>query len=277
MHCRRSELKRESAYRRLVSGRKTRTLGKQRLRRPSGSLFCCCWLTRRCYYRTMADLPRKAFGGLLWLFVAMTMTIFGAAGTVNYWQAWLYLTVFFASTIVMTLDLAKNDPQLLARRSTGGPFAEGTTTQKIIMSFASLGFIALLVVPALDRRFAWSSMPGFVSIAGDIVFVLSYLAIMHVFHENTFAASTIAVEPGQRVISTGAYTYVRHPMYAAGLVLLGASPIALGSGWGLLVFIPLIPVLVWRLLDEEIFLTRNLIGYAENCERVKYRLMPFVW
>ena len=145
------------------------------------------------------------------------------------------------------------------------------------MSFASLGFIGLLVVPALDRRYGWSAMPTFVSFIGDGLFVFSYLAILRVFREKTFAATTIAVEPQQKVISTGPYAQMRHPMYAAGIVLLAVTPIALGSWWRVLVFIPLLPVLIWRLLDEERFLAKNLPGYVEYCEQVRYRLVPLVW
>jgi protein-S-isoprenylcysteine O-methyltransferase Ste14 len=177
----------------------------------------------------------------------------------------------------MTFYLMKHDPRLMERRSEGGPMAEGTTTQRIIMTFASAGFAALLIVPALDRRFGWSQMPASISLLGDVLFVLSYLAIMRVFKENTFAASTITVEPGQQVISTGPYAHVRHPMYAAGVLLLAASPLSLGSWWGLIVFIPLLPVLIWRLLDEEEFLRKNLVGYADYCQRIKSRLIPSVW
>jgi protein-S-isoprenylcysteine O-methyltransferase Ste14 len=231
----------------------------------------------RCYHCAMSDLNKKALRGLLWLFASMTTTIFIAAGTFQYWQAWLFLAVFFTSSLAMTFYLMENDPKLLERRSKGGPTAEGTTAQKIIMSFASAGFVALLIVPALDRRFGWSTMPTCVSLVGDALFMASYLAIMYVFRENTFAASTIAVEPEQKVISTGPYAHVRHPMYAWGFLLLIASPLSLGSWWGLIVFIPLMPVLIWRLLDEEAFLRKNLAGYAEYCDRVKYRLVPFVW
>ncbi len=201
----------------------------------------------------MSDPSTTALYGLLWLFVAMSAIIFGCAGTFQYWQAWLYLAVFFAFALGMTLYLMRNDPKLLARRSKGGPWAEGTATQKVIMSFVSVGFVALLAIPALDRRFGWSAMAASISLTGDAVFAMSYLAIMRVFKENTFAASTIAVEPGQQVISTGPYAYVRHPMYSASIFLLAASPIALGSWWGLVVFVPLLPVLIWRLLDEERF------------------------
>ena len=145
------------------------------------------------------------------------------------------------------------------------------------MSFASAGFLALLIIPALDRRFGWSTMPLLISLLGDVLFVLSYLAITRVFRENSFAASTITVEPGQTVISTGPYAHVRHPMYAAGIPLLAALPLSLGSWWGLIAFIPLLPVLVWRLLDEEEVLKSNLAGYMDYCDHVKSRLIPFVW
>jgi protein-S-isoprenylcysteine O-methyltransferase Ste14 len=207
----------------------------------------------------------------------MATIIFVFAGTLRYWQAWLYLAVFFTSSTAMTFYLMKNDPRLLERRSKGGPMAEATTTQRIIMTFASAGFAALLIVPALDRLFGWSKMSASISLLGDVLFVVSYLAIMRVFKENTFAASTITVEPRQQVISTGPYAHVRHPMYAAGILLLAATPLSLGSWWGLIVLIPLLPVLIWRLLDEEKLLRKNLAGYADYCQRVKSRLIPSVW
>jgi protein-S-isoprenylcysteine O-methyltransferase Ste14 len=224
----------------------------------------------------MRNSNNKAMTGLLWLFAVMATIIFVFAGTLRYWQAWLYLAVFFTSSTAMTFYLIKNDPRLLERRSKGGPMAEGTTTQRIIMTFASAGFAALLIVPALDRQFGWSKTSASISLLGDVLFVVSYLAIMRVFKENTFAASTITVEPRQQVISTGPYAHVRHPMYAAGIPL-AATPLSLGSWWGLIVLIPLLPVLIWRLLDEEKLLRKNLAGYADYCQRVKSRLIPSVW
>jgi len=225
----------------------------------------------------MTEPDRKALTGLMALLAVMAAAIFTAAGTVRYWQAWLYLALFFGSTLATTLDLMKRDPALLARRSKGGPFAESSSAQKIIMSFAMIGFIALLVVPGLDRRFGWSHVPGLVALFADVAFVASYAAIGAVFRANTFAAATVGVEAGQRVISTGPYAVVRHPMYAAGTVLLAASPIALGSWWGLAAMIPLAPTLIWRLLDEEAVLKKELPGYVAYCARTKFRLVPGVW
>jgi protein-S-isoprenylcysteine O-methyltransferase Ste14 len=219
----------------------------------------------------------KAFGGLLFLFLVMAALLFIPAGTFNYWQAWSFLTVYFAWSLAITLYLMKKDPDLLARRMSGGPQAEKETSQKIIMSFTSLGFIGLLVVPALDHRFGWSHMPAYAALAGDLLVAIGWLAIFFVFKENTFTSATIELAPDQKVISTGPYARVRHPMYAGALVMLFGIPIALGSWWGLLVMAAIILAVIWRLLDEEQFLTRNLPGYREYQHKVRYRLIPDVW
>jgi protein-S-isoprenylcysteine O-methyltransferase Ste14 len=207
----------------------------------------------------------------------MAALLFVAAGTLDYWQAWTFLAVYFGSSVAITLYLVKKDPNLLQRRMRGGPLAEKATSQKIIMSFASLGFIGLIIVPALDHRFAWSQMPPAVALAGDVLMELGWLAIYFVFKENTFSAATIELAPDQKVISTGLYALVRHPMYAGGLVLLVGIPIALGSWWGVLVIVAIIPALIWRLIDEERFLARNLTGYMAYQEKVRHRLIPWVW
>jgi len=225
----------------------------------------------------MNTLNKKAFGGLLVVLLAMAALLFIPAGTLDYWQAWTFLAVYFASSLAITLYLMKKDPELLQRRMSGGPTAEKETTQKIIMSFASLGFIGLLLIPALDHRFGWSHMPPAVALAGDAMMVLGWLAIFFVFKENSFSSATIELAPDQSVISTGPYALVRHPMYAGGLVMLLGMPIALGSWWGLLVIVAMTPALIWRLVDEEKFLARNLPGYVEYQEKVRYRLIPRVW
>ena len=225
----------------------------------------------------MNPLHRKAFVGLAILFLVMAALLFVSAGTLHYWQAWTYLAVYFGASIAITLYLVKKDPELLARRMSGGPFAEKEPAQRIIMSITSLGFIALAIVPALDRRFGWSDVPVYAVALGDAVMLLGWLGIYFVFRENSFAAATIQSSADQRVISTGPYAWVRHPMYAAALVmLLGISP-ALGSWWGIPIVIAILPALIWRLKDEERFLVRNLPGYPEYQGRVRHRLLPFVW
>jgi protein-S-isoprenylcysteine O-methyltransferase Ste14 len=230
-----------------------------------------------CYDCEMTILSRKAFRGLLFLLLVMAALLFIPAGTLDYWQAWTFLAVYFTSSLAITLYLTRKDPKLLERRMSGGPTAEKETTQKIIMSLVSLGFVCVLIIPALDHRFGWSRMPPYVALAGDALVALGWLAIFLVFRENTFTSATIELAPDQKVIATGPYARVRHPMYAGGLVMLLGIPIALGSWWGVLVIVAMVPALLWRLLDEEKFLARNLSGYVEYQDRVRYRLIPPVW
>jgi protein-S-isoprenylcysteine O-methyltransferase Ste14 len=225
----------------------------------------------------MNILNVKAFGGLLLLLLVMAALLFVPAWTLDYWQAWTFLAVYFASSLAITIYLMKEDPKLLERRMSGGPTAEKEPTQKIIMVFASLGFIGLIVFPALDHRFAWSRTQPYVTLAGDVLIVLGWLTIFRVFKENTFTSAIIELAADQKVVSTGPYALVRHPMYAGAIVMLLGIPIALGSWWGLLVIVAMMPALILRLLDEEKFLARNLPGYVEYQRRVRYRLIPRVW
>jgi protein-S-isoprenylcysteine O-methyltransferase Ste14 len=225
----------------------------------------------------MSTLPKKAFGGLAILVLVMASLVFAVAGTLRYWQAWTFLAVYFAASLAITFYLIRNDPALLARRMSGGPFAEKEPVQRLIMSGTSLGFIGLLVFPAVDHRLGWSDLPPWAAIAGDVIMLLGWLGIFFVFRENSFASATIESSADQRVISTGPYAWVRHPMYAAALVLLLGIPLALGSIWGVLIVLALMPVLIWRLMDEERFLVNHLPGYREYQGRVRYRLLPSIW
>ncbi len=228
----------------------------------------------RHYVSATPYLNTKAWLGFIFLALAMSLLLFGTAGTVHYWQAWVYLAVYFTASFAITLYLMKKDPALLKRRLSGGPTAEKEMTQKIIMLIASAGFIALLVVPALDHRFAWSRVPLFGIIAGDLLTALCFYVMFIVFRENPFGSATIEIAEDQKVISTGPYAYVRHPMYAGGSLLFIGTPFALGSYWGLLAFVAVLPALIWRLLDEETFLARNLPGYVEYCAKVRWRMIP---
>ena len=225
----------------------------------------------------MSILNVKAFGGQLILFLVMAALLFVPAGSFDYWQAWIFLAIYFGPAFIVTLYLMKKDPALLQRRMSGGPTAEKQPTQKIIMSIVSLGFIGLIIVPAFDHRFAWSHMPPLVALAGDVIVVLGWIAIFFVFMENTFTSAIIELAPNQTVISTGPYALIRHPMYVGMLVMFLGMPIALGSWWGVLVAVAIVPVLIWRLLHEEKFLARNLPGYVQYQNKTRYRLMPLVW
>jgi protein-S-isoprenylcysteine O-methyltransferase Ste14 len=225
----------------------------------------------------MSSLHRQAFGGLAILLLVMASLLFIAAGTFDYWQAWTYLAVYFGASLAITLHLMKKDPALLARRMSGGPFAEKEPAQKIIMSIASLGFVGLVVLPAIDHRLHWSQMSAYAALAGDALVLLGWLGVFFVFRENSFSSATIELAADQTVISTGPYAWVRHPMYAAGLVMLLGGPVALGSWWSVLIVVAILPALIWRLMDEERFLLRNLPGYADYYDRVRYRLLPLIW
>ena len=225
----------------------------------------------------MNNLNTRALRSSLFGTVTMAALLFISAGTFDYWQAWVFMAVFVGASAAITVYLARKDPKLLERRMRAGPTAEKEPAQKRIMFFTMIGFIALLVFPAFDRRFGWSPVPSYISIAGDIFVALGFLLIFFVVKVNTYGASTIQVAEGQKVISTGPYALVRHPMYAGALPLLMGVPLALGSWWGLYALILVMPALILRLLDEEKFLKKNLPGYAEYCGKVRFRLIPFVW
>ena len=203
--------------------------------------------------------------------------VFGTAGTWHYWQGWVFLAVFTVSTTAFTVYLATHDRPLLERRLKAGPWHERERSQKIVVSLILVAFSAFIVVPVLDHRYRVSPVPTWVSIVGDSIVVFSFLAIFWVIKTNSWAASNVRVEADQRVIDTGPYAYVRHPMYAGALWLFVGIPLALGSWWSLALMILFSPVLLWRLLDEERILARDLPGYVEYLRRVKHRLVPYVW
>jgi len=225
----------------------------------------------------MSSLAAKALLSVLLLAVVMGVILFVTAGTTQYWQAWVYLIIFTITSLLTTIYLIRNDPELLKRRMRGGPTAEKRATQRVIMFLTSLAFIGLLVVPALDRRFGWSRVPLSVVIAGDALVAIGFYFIFLVYGENTYTSATIEVAANQKVIQSGPYTLVRHPMYASALLYLLGTPLALGSYWGLLPFVAVIPLLIWRLIDEEKLLTKELEGYRKYQQQVRYRLVPRVW
>jgi len=222
-------------------------------------------------------LAAKAWLALVALTVVMGLLLFISAGTIAYWEAWIYLSIFVGASALTTLYLMKKDPALLKRRMSGGPTAEKRSTQRIIMLFISAGFIAILVVPALDHRFGWSRVPIGVVVAGDVLVAMGFYFIFLVYRENSFTSATIEVAENQTVVSTGPYAIVRHPMYASALLYLFGTPLALRSYWDLLAILAMIPFLIWRLIDEERFLSTSLPGYSEYQGKVRYRLLPFVW
>lgn len=209
--------------------------------------------------------------------IALGILLFLPAGTLNYWQAWVFMAVFMVATNAIGLYLSIKDPELLEQRKKVGPDAEQNLSQKIIMSLIMIASVALLVFSALDHRFGWSPVPAFVSLAGDALVALGLLIDFFVLRQNTYGASTIHTVDDQKVITTGLYGLVRHPMYVGALVMIMGVPLALGSWWGLAIPALTMPVLVWRILDEERLLKRDLPGYMEYTQKVQYRLVPHLW
>jgi protein-S-isoprenylcysteine O-methyltransferase Ste14 len=217
---------------------------------------------------------------LLWTMaqvIILAALIFIPAWTIRYWQAWVFLLVWAVCVYVMGIYVGVNDPALLERRRKAGPTKEQRPAQRAIVSLEILSFNALLVVSALDHRFGWSFVPPVVSVVGDLLVGLGLFVVLLVFRANTYGGSSVEVVEGQTVISTGPYAIVRHPMYAAFVVMAMGAPLALGSWWGLLAVVGLIATLVWRIFDEEKLLRDDLPGYSEYTQHVRCRLVPLVW
>jgi len=225
----------------------------------------------------MNSLNIKASGGLMFLLLVMGALLFLPEWTLDYWPAWIFLGAFFGSSFEITIYLMRNDPKLLERRVSAGPLHEKETNQKLIQFITQIAFLFVIIFPVLDHRYAWSTVPSYVNVAGDFLIALGFFIVFLVFKENSYASALIEVGNEQKVVSTGPYALVRHPMYTGALILLLSTPLALGSLWGVLTIIPITAVIIWRLLNEERFLSKNLPGYAEYKSNVRYRLLPYLW
>jgi protein-S-isoprenylcysteine O-methyltransferase Ste14 len=223
------------------------------------------------------SLTKRAVFGVVKLLAVLGILLFVPAGSLDLWQAWIFAIVFSASTLLITFYFLKRDPGLIQRRLKGGPAAEKERSQKIIQALASIFFIAEIVVPGLDHRFHWSDVSPVIVILADLFVALGFVVIFLTFRENSFASATIEVSQCQKIISTGPYRILRHPMYAGALLMQVFTPLALGSYWGLLVVPLMFVAIISRMLNEEKFLVGHLQGYDEYRHRVRYRLVPFVW
>jgi protein-S-isoprenylcysteine O-methyltransferase Ste14 len=210
-------------------------------------------------------------------FVFFGLALFWPAGTFDYWQAWVFIAVFIVGTLGPTVYLAVRMPDALRRRMRAGPFAESRAVQKLAIAGTVLAVVAVLVVSAFDHRFGWSTVPTAVVILGNVL-VWSGLTMAHaVVIQNNYAGATITVEAEQKLVSTGLYALVRHPMYLGTTIMMIGTPLALDSYWGLLPIAPSLLILAVRVLDEESMLRAELAGYREYTEQVRYRLVPGVW
>jgi len=222
----------------------------------------------------MRQLTRRAYLTMATAVVVLGAVYFLAAGTLAYWQAWVYMGIVLVPMFFVMTYLLRNSPDLLARRL---QMRERERTQKGVIGFGIIFLLGAFFLPGFDRRWGWSAIPWWVALAADVAVVLGYAMIIRVFRENQYASRTVQVEEGQQVSSTGPYAVVRHPMYVGILVFYLASPIALGSWWALLPASAIIPILVVRILNEELVLERDLPGYKEYKQKTRYRLLPGIW
>jgi len=233
--------------------------------------------------RRLENQPTKNLLARLIIFgllsqMALAVCLF-VPGTVHYWQGWAFFAVNFTVSFIYVVYLYRHDRELLARRMLR---KEKIGAQKIILHLMKQLSMILPVVSALDNRFGWSRnylapVPWWLTALALVGYGICYFLFIPVMNANRFAASVIQTETGQTVADTGPYRHVRHPMYAVSIVLWFWMPFALGSFVALPVAALIIPVLIWRLLNEEKMLRRELPGYSEYCERTRYRLIPSVW
>ena len=209
--------------------------------------------------------------------LVLGILLFLPAWTFAYWQAWAFIVVFLVATNAIGVFLALKDPALLARRKKMG-FADQSLTQNIIISIALLSTLAVLVFSAFDHRFAWSPVPSAISVLGDVLVVFGlFIPFLSFRGNNSYGGATIEVVEGQKVMSTGLYAHIRHPQYLGNVIMVIGIPLALGSWWGLWILAITIPVLVLRILDEEKLLEKDLPSYTEYEQKVRYRLVPYLW
>jgi protein-S-isoprenylcysteine O-methyltransferase Ste14 len=208
------------------------------------------------------------------VFIIIGIMFFLPAGTLNYWQGWVYMIVIAIPMIFFGVYLFKHDPKLLERRMR---IKEKREKQKLIVKLGILPFLLAFIVPGFDRRFGWSEVSLPVTILGLALVLFGYLMTLYVFKTNTYASRVVEVEKEQKVITTGPYALVRHPMYSFMIIFYLFTPLALGSYWAVIPALSIIPVLVVRIGDEEKELLENLEGYREYTQKVKHRLIPGVW
>ena len=206
--------------------------------------------------------------------ILVCLLLFLPAGTVNYSGAWLFIMLLFIPMILLGIVMLLKAPDLLRKRLDG---KEKQIEQKGIVAFSALIFIAGFVVSGLDFRFGWSTVPLAVVITASVLFLLSYGIYAEVMRENAYLSRTIKVQEGQKVVDTGLYGIVRHPMYMATVLLFLMIPLVLGSWYGFIVFFAYPFIIALRIRGEERLLIEQLDGYPEYMERVKYRLIPFIW
>jgi protein-S-isoprenylcysteine O-methyltransferase Ste14 len=221
-------------------------------------------------------IPKMLVFGLVEL-VVFGFLLFFPAGTFNYWQAWVFLVVVAVAAWVPNIHVLRTNPVVREGRMSGGPTAEARGAQKVLIAGLYLSLAAMVVVSVLDHRLGWSSVPTAICLVGDILVAVGLGVVALVIIQNSYASSTVQVQAGQKVVSTGLYGMVRHPMYTGNVIMLIGIPLALGSYRGLAFVVPALIVLALRIRDEEKLLQDELNGYREYTQTVRYRLVPGMW
>ena len=207
-------------------------------------------------------------------FVAIGVLLFLPAGTLYYWNAWLFVAVLFVPMFFLGVMMLFKSPKLLEKRLDA---KEKVNEQKWVVALSGIMFVAAFVVAGLNFRFSWHSLPDYVIWIGVVFFLLSYLIYAEVMRENAFLSRTIEIQENQKVIDTGLYGIVRHPMYSATLIMFLSIPLILGSVISFAIMLAYIPIIAVRMNSEEQVLEEGLRGYKEYKQRVRYKVIPFVW
>lgn len=207
------------------------------------------------------------------IMIVMGLVLFLPAGSLKYWQGWIWWAIISGVTLYITAYFVKRDPGLLARRMK----VQEKEPQPAIMRILSFASMFTFLLPGFDYRFSWSAVPLWLVVLANAMVLAGYIFIFRVFKENSYASTVIQVEKGQQVISTGPYEVVRHPMYTGLLSIMLFTPLALGSYWALIFGVLFIPINILRIRKEEEVLGRGLPGYADYCRKTRYRLIPLIW
>jgi protein-S-isoprenylcysteine O-methyltransferase Ste14 len=221
-----------------------------------------------------SELRRIVYSRFAIAVVVLPLFFFVPAGTVRYWEAWVYLAILLIPVFFVMRYLLKHDPVFLERRMRT---REQQKPQRLVIALSFLWFFLVFILPGFDQRFNWSDVPVAAVLGADLLVLIGYGVILRVFQENRYASRVIEVAEGQPVIRTGPYAIIRHPMYLGTLLMYLATPVALGSWWALLPALLIVPILIARIVNEEKVLTENLPGYRAYTQKTRYRLVPGLW